>query len=452
MFPESRSKTIWILAVFSLAAASISRGTESCDPIKTFADSKNPQREIFVSNSGSNDAGDGSAGKPYNTVARALQGIHPGDAIRLLPGEYAGGIFVANVNGSETAPIWIGGVPGNARPVIRGGGGGMHLSRVRYLVLENLEVTGATGNGINGDDGGDYANSNATRFVVFRNLSIHDIGTGGNNDGLKLSGVNDYEVIDCDFSQVSAGGSAIDHVGCHRGLIARSRFTDCGNAVQCKGGSEDIEIRWNRFRRAEGRAINIGGSTGFEFFRPPLARNAPNFECKNIRVLANTFEGSEAPVAFVGAVESLVANNTIIDPTRWVVRILQETTSARGFEFLPCSKNEFSNNLISYRHDTISTHVNVGANTDAASFKFSHNLWYAHDQPNRSQPSLPVAEENGLAGQDPKFKDAASGDYSLAPGSPAMAKGKRISGLKADQSERCYADPPSIGAFEASAR
>jgi hypothetical protein len=170
-------------------------------------------------------------------------------------------------------------------------------------------------------------------------------GQAKNNDGLKLSGVNDFFVLDCEFSKISAGGSGIDHVGCHRGLIARCSFTDCGNAIQCKGGSEDIEIRWSRFLRAGGRAINIGGSTGFEFFRPPLSTTAPNFESKNIRVLANTFEGSESPVAFVGTVESLVANNTIIDPTRWIVRILQETMSSGGYEFLPCGGMSFQTTL-----------------------------------------------------------------------------------------------------------
>ena len=440
---------LW-LSVAACFAGSISlQGAEACDPIRTFADGKTPQREIFVSAAGNNNTGDGSRNKPYQTVARALQGVRPNDAVRLLPGQYPGGISIGNVTGAEDAPIWIGGVPGEARPVISGASGGVLLNRVRHLVLENLEVTGATGNGINCDDSGDYANSNATRFVVFRNLFIHDIGTGGNNDGLKLSGVNDFFVLDCQFARISAGGSAIDHVGCHRGVIARCSFTDCGNGVQCKGGSEDIEIKWSRFQNAGGRAVNIGGSTGFTFFRPPLSMTSANFEAKNIRVLANTFEGSDAPVAFVGTVESVVANNTFVNPTRWVARILQETTSSGGYQFLPCGNNEFANNLVWYRRSGLSTHVNVGANTDPGSFKFAHNLWYAHDQESNSRPSLPVQETNGIVGLNPKFKDAAARDYQLASGSPAAGKGKKIEILKADLLERCYADPPSIGAFEA---
>lgn len=434
--------------VFFFAMTVSARGAQSCDPIQTFADGKAPLREIFVAASGSISDGDGSRAQPFQTVARALQGVRAGDAVRLLPGEYHGGISVTGISGAPDAPIWIGGVPGEPRPVIRGGSGGLLMSRVRYLVVENIEVAEATGNGINCDDGADYASTNATRSLVFRNLFIHDIGTGKNNDGLKLSGVNDFHVLDCEFARISVNGSAIDHVGCHNGLIARSSFTDCGNGVQCKGGSENIEIRWCSFARAGGRAINIGGSTGFAFFRPPLATNAPNFEAKNIRVLASTFVGSDAAVAFVGAVDSLVANNTIIEPARWVIRILQETASRDGFEFLPCGHNEFANNLVWHRRAAISTHVNVGGNTDAPSFKFANNLWYAHDQPAHSQPSLPVPEVDGVAGQTPQFADVAGRDYRLAAGSPAAAKGKPIPGLKADHAERCYATPPSIGAFE----
>ncbi len=442
------SWSVICLRLLLIPLLTLSGGAGSCDPIKTFAEGKSPTRELFVSAS-ADSRGDGSRANPFQSVARALQLLRPGDAIRLLPGTYPGGISIGNIAGTDAAPIWIGGVAGEPRPVISGGGGGLLLSQVRYLVVENLEVTGATGNGINCDDGGNYANSNATRHVLFRNLFIHDIGTGRNNDGLKLSGVNDFFVLDCEFARISAGGSAIDHVGCHRGIIARSSFTDCGNGVQCKGGSEDIEIRWSRFKRAKGRAINIGGSTGLQFFRPPLSTTTPNFESKNIRVIANVFEGSDAPVCFVGTVNSIVANNTLIDPTRWIVRILQEMTSRDGYEFLPCGNNEFLNNLVWYRRAGISTHVNVGANTDAASFRFGNNLWYAHDQPQNSRPSLPVEETNAIIGQDPKFKDVVSMDYQTASTSPAAARGKKIVAVKGDLLERCYAEPPSIGAFEA---
>ncbi len=438
------------MAALSLLCWRPSAAAASCDPISTFADGKQPTREIFVSPTGSNTTGDGSQATPYQTISRAVQGVQPGDAIRLLPGTHAAGTFISNLAGTANAPIWLGGMPGLARPVISGGNTAIQLSRIRYVVLENLEVTGAAANGINCDDGGDYANSNATRHVLFRNLFLHDIGTGGNQDGLKLSGLYDYVVRDCEFARLSAGGSGIDHVGCHRGLIARCMFTDAGsNAIQCKGGSADIEIRWNRITNGGARAINIGGSTGFEYFRPPLSTTTPNAESSNIRVIANLFQGADTPVAFVGTVHSLVANNTIIQPRTWLLRILQETVSSGGYAFLPCSSNTFVNNLVYFDRAQISTYVNIGANTDAASFRFANNFWYAFNQPSQSKPSLPATETNGVSGLNPLFPDAAGGDFSVPTNSPAASKGQRWPRVWADLLERCFANPPTIGAFEA---
>ncbi len=450
--PASRTCRGWallglLLTVFPRTCLS----ADSCDPVATFADGKKPLREIFVSATGNDSSGTGARNEPYQTIGRALQGVRPGDALRLLPGNHSEGTFVRDISGTPDAPIWLGGVPGEPRPVINAGSSALHLSKVRYLVLENIEVAGAIANGINCDDGGDYANSNATRHIVFRNLAIRDIGTGKNQDGLKLSGVYDYFVLGCEFTRMSAGGSGIDQVGCHRGLIARCTFTDIGsNAVQCKGGSEDIEIRWNRFINGGGRAVNIGGSTGFQFFRPPLSRPSPNFEAANIRVLANLFRGSEAPVAFVGAVNSIAANNTLVEPRRWIVRILQETVSKDGFAFSPCGNNQFVNNLIYFNRSQISTPVNIGANTDAATFAFANNLWYAFDRPEVSRPALPSVETNGLYGLNPLFRDTVKSDFSIPANSLVIGKGTKLPSLRADLLERCYADPPAIGAFEAS--
>lgn len=437
---------VTLLLVSLLCASATASAAESCGEIVTFADNKKPLREIFVSPGGDNFRNDGSRTAPFQTVHRALQGIRPGDAIRLLPGVYTNGVHVQSISGASNAPVWLGGEPNQPKPVFSGPTAGIHLSRIRYLVLENIEVTGARSNGVNCDDGGDFANSNATRHVVFRNLNVHDTGSGGNQDGLKVSGVNEFFVLDSQFTRTSAGGSAIDHVGCHGGLIARCTFTAGGNSIQCKGGSEDIEIRSCRFLAPGERAINIGGSTGLTLFRPPLTTNAPNAEARNIRVIANIFQDTAVtPIAYVGAVNCVVANNTIINPNRWIIRILQETVSQKGYEFLPCGQNSFVNNLVYYNGSKISVPVNIGANVTAETFEFSNNLWYDQNNAQRSKPSLPAAEENGIYGRDPLFKNL-SQDVALLTASPARGKGKPLTIVNGDFTGKCYSNPPPIGA------
>ncbi len=424
-------------------------GGTACGTITTFEAGRSPTRQLHVATTGS-AGGNGSPGSPYATIVQAAAQATPGTAIVVHAGTYAGGMFVGNLAGTAAAPIWIGGAPGEARPVLQAGANGIQLSRVRYLVVHDLEVRLSTANGINCDDGAEYGNPDATRYVVFRDLAIRDIGSTGNQDCLKLSGLNDFWVLDSDFARCGGGmsGSGIDHVGCHAGVIARNTFTDMsGNAVQAKGGSENIEIRANRMIRAGERAVNLGGSTGTEFFRPPLSATVPNVEARDIRVVSNLIVESTAALAFVGCVDCLAANNTIVRPGNWVLRILQETTTGGGFTFLEVQGGRVVNNVVFY-DASVSTAVNVGPNTQAGTFTFQNNLWYRTNNPAQSLPSLPVTETGSVVGQNPNFTNPGALDYSVAPTSPAAGAGTSVPDSGGDLLGRCWASPPSIGAYE----
>ncbi|HUP23868.1 MAG TPA: right-handed parallel beta-helix repeat-containing protein [Thermoanaerobaculia bacterium] len=418
-----------------------------CDVIVPFDRGIEPSQELYVGPGGSNTTGDGSAGNPFSTLAHAAGLATPGTAIRILPGTYSGGTFLYDLHGSAAAPIWVGGVAGQARPVIAGGGEGLHLVRARWVVLHDLEVQGQSFNGINADDGGDYGNPLASHHVAFRRLAIHDVGGTGNQDCLKLSGIYDFWVLDSTFEACGGGisGSGVDCVGCHRGLVARNRFqSTSGNAVQVKGGSSDIELRWNHLVSPGQRGFNMGGSTGFEFFRPPLSTTEPNAEARRILALGNLIEGGVAAFAFVGCVDCVAAHNTIVEPDNWLFRILQETLTSGSFEFEPSRNGLVRNNLFYFVRGDISTHLNIGPNTDPASFQFRNNLWFAADDPGQSQPSLPSVEIGGVYGQDPLLEP----DGSIPGASPAAGAGHAQPWLGGDRAGSCYLSPPSIGAYE----
>lgn len=419
-----------------------------CDRLEAFGRGLVAATEIHVATSGSDATGDGSLANPYASLGRAAQDASPGSGIRIHAGTYPGGTFLSDLAGTASAPIWIGGAPGEARPQILGGTEGLHLARARYLVLHDLEVANAGANGINADDGGDVGDPLASHHLTFLRLSIHDIGGGGNEDCLKLSGLRDYTVALSDFARCGGGGSGsgVDHVGCHRGLLARNRFQQhSANAIQTKGGSADVEIRWNRFADVGLRGLNLGGSTGFAFFRPPLSGTEPNAEARNLRVVANLFVGSDAPIAYVGCVGCVVAHNTIVDPTNWILRVLQETTTSPPYTFEACRDGVFVDNLVYFDRGDLSTYVNIGPNTAPATFTFASNLWYAWDDPGQSQPTLPVAETGGLYGLDPQLDPG----YRIGSASPAAGSGETTPWTWGDLDGFCFADPPSRGAFEA---
>ena len=363
-------------------------------------------------------AADVSVSTP-NELRRAIAQATPGARILLAPGEYAGGMYFANVRGAPDQPIVIAAADPARPPRIRGGGASLQFSDAAYLELQDLELTGATGNGLNIDDGGSF--DTPAHHIVLRRLKVTDVGPSGNRDGIKLSGVDDFRIEDCVIERWGDGGSAIDMVGCHRGVIEgctfRQREGGGGTGPQAKGGSSEIRILRNRFEDAGQRAVNIGGSTGLQFFRPRVQ----GYEAKDILVEGNIFIGATAPIAFVGVDGATVRFNTIYRPGRWALRILQQT---RDPGFVPSRNGIFADNIVVFRSDQWSEGgVNIGPGTAPETFRFARNLWYCEDRPARSQPTLPTTEEDGIIGKDPLFRDPENGDLRLQEGSPATGKG-----------------------------
>jgi hypothetical protein len=338
---------------------------------------------------------------------KQLAAARPGDRVVIAPGEY-GGFRLSGVRGLRGRPIVV---------VAKGAvfKGGIQLSDVEHLEIEGLVVQGAHGNGINIDDGGTF--DTPSHDVVLRDVTVRDCGGGGNHDGIKLSGVEDFVLERCTVERWGRGGSAVDMVGCRRGVIDGCTFRDreegtAATGVQAKGGSRGIVIRRCRFEHAGTRAVNIGGSTGLPYFRPePLG-----FEAKDVTVEGCTFVGSLAPVAFVGVDGATVRFNTFYRPRKWFLRILQET---REEGFVPCRGGRFTDNLVAYRSDEVGTPVNVGDGTAPETFEFARNYWFCIDDPRRGPPRLPVAEKDPAGGRDPLLRE----DLTLPPASPARAHG-----------------------------
>ncbi len=374
-------------------------------------------------------------GKPYSTPVAAAAAADPGDTILLTASVSQGPFYISNLKGRHDAWIVIMGYAGTT---IRGGAEGFHFSDIAYVKIQDITFTGQTGNGMNIDDAGSI--ETPSHHVIIAGCEFRNMGAQGNNDFLKLSGLDSFEVASSTFINGADGGSGIDMVGCHYGRVHHCFFDSMGsNSVQMKGGTRYIKIENNRFFNGGQRTLNLGGSTGLTFFRP---LDAPH-EAADIHVYANEFVKGLAPIAYVGCERVDVANNTITMPEKWIIRILQETVDTT--RFVPCRNNMFRNNIV-YFSSLVTSHVNIGSNTQPGSFTFSHNLWYNQSNPSLSTPMLPVQESSGIRGQDPLF--VAGGDFRLKSNSPAIGKGTLIAGLTNDMQDNPFKNPPSIGAFE----
>jgi len=342
----------------------------------------------------------------------------PGTKIELKPGDYRGGIHLSALNGTAQKPIIITSQnPANPARIV-GGSSGLQFSSISHIVVSDIVIQDASGNGLNIDDGG-RADTPA-HHVVLRNITVRRLPSG-NRDGIKLSGLTDFRVENCTVERW--GGSAIDMVGCHRGIITDCLFTNGGdNGVQMKGGSSLVTVRRSQFLNAGQRALNLGGSTGREFFRPPLRPGiSKNFEAKDLRVEHCVVVGGVAAFAFVGVNGAVVENNTIYDPERWVVRILQETNAP---DFMPSQGGVFRNNIVAYRASRwASDGINIGGGTAPETFRFDGNVWWGIDHSARPRPPFPFPQRGEMVGTDPRFENAANGNFKLRSDSPVLGKG-----------------------------
>jgi len=266
---------------------------QKCAPEAPFDDYVDYPTILYVNLDG-DDSNPGTGSAPFRTLRRALQVAEPGTEILLSSGIHEG-VHASNIQGTEAQPIRITGTFNGEPTVFQGGTSTLQFSAPAYLVLENLTIEGASQNGLNIDDGGDY--STPAHHVILRDITVRDVGNTGNQDGIKLSGVDHFMVKSCTVDNAGDGGSAIDMGGCHDGVITQARFSNTGGTgIQAKGGSAGITIHANRFEGGAGRAVNMGGSTGLAFFRP---NDAP-YEASHITVWGNLFIGPQTPVAVVG--------------------------------------------------------------------------------------------------------------------------------------------------------
>ena len=321
----------------------------------------------------------------------AFASLKPGTTLKIAPGEYTGDHRVRGVERLTIEAL----EPKNP-PHFKGRGVAFQFSRCAGLTLRNLRVSGQSDDGINLDDGGDLAHP--VEGITIERVEISDIGPRGNHDGIKGSGLRGLTIRDCTI--IDWGGQGIDLVGCHQSLISGCRFIGkagftASAGVQMKGGSCDVTVEKCQFTNAGERPVNVGGSTAMAYFRPQGATS----EASRIIVRDNVIEGGLSAAVFVGVDGAEFTGNTILFPTKWILRMLQENT---GEGMVPCRNVLVKNNRVVFRRAQVQTEVNIGGGTEPATFRFEGNQWFAEDLPAASKPNLPTTEKAGLHGTDPR--------------------------------------------------
>jgi len=328
-------------------------------------------------------------------LREAVARLEAGTTLKIAPGVYRGGLAVRGVE-----RLVVEAADPARPPEFVGATNAWQFSRCDGLVVRNLVCRGQTGNGLNVDDGGEM--DRPVRGVRIERVTVLEVGPRGNFDGIKCSGLADLVIEDCRIE--GWGGQAIDFVGCRDAvirrcmIIGRDGFSQT-TGPQFKGGCEDVVIEDCLLVNAGQRPIQAGGSTGPDFFRPPGA----TYEARRITIRRNVIVGGDCAAAFTGVDGAVFEGNVIVNPARWVFRVLQET---RLDGFPPCRDVVVRGNVIVFRRGGLAGEVNVGEGTAPETFRFESNWWFAEDAPDRSRPSLPGELDGEIHGRDPKLDPA----------------------------------------------
>lgn len=329
-------------------------------------------------------------------LSAALEAAEPGDEIVLKPGTYAGGLYRENL-----ADVTIRSADVGRPAVIDGGDFGLMLSDPVDVVLANVVFERQLENGINIDDAG--SPETPARGVSLIGVTVRDIQHEGNHDGIKLAGVQDFLIAGVTVENWGTEGSAIDFVGCHRGLVENNFLKHdglavSGSGIRPKGGSKDIVLRANRVELpvGKGRALQAGGVTDAEFFR--FADGEADYEASEISVEGNVVIGGASAFSWVNIDGGVFHHNFVYRPGQWVMRILNEN---EGTSIVPTRNGQLLDNdiVFSDTEDEFNRAVNEGDAVEPGTFQFARNRWYNLANPKASRPKLPAEETDGVYGE-----------------------------------------------------
>lgn len=357
-------------------------------------------------------------------LTQALEYVEEHDVIVLAPGVYdLGGDHLSRrdlknvtIRGENDPTKKQGG------PSIITGARTILFQSPNNFVLENLIIENGVQGGLNIDDNdntGEIPNPWVpARAITLRNLIVRNIGTGGGNvDGIKLSGLEDFHIDNVRILNWGDGGSAIDMVGCHKGSIENTFIKSEDNSpfttgIVMKGGSHAIDVKDNRIELSNGRALKIGGSTDGFLFRPPL-NHAPAWEASDITVEFNTLIGGRSTVSYVNSDNGRVFNNVIYEPGAQVIKIISEIYGNDPITskiIQPPRNGKFiDNTVIATIASGSIVDTDAASENGAGTFQFANNQWYNRGTPGDSTPALPTVETGGVYGVDPHWDPVTSG-------------------------------------------
>jgi len=389
------SRWPWGLALAALAALMvISPGALGAGATSTvYVDGSNPS---------CSDTGQGTATQPFCGIRAAASKAIAGTTVEVAAGTYAEQVSIAN-SGTSDAPITFTAAPG-ASVIVTGNGNGFSMSNKNWITINGFFINGTANYGISV-----FGGSN----VTISNNRVTGAGTpvsGSTRSGIRLSGTTDSLVA----------GNTSDHNSDHGILIttgaARNRvthnvvFNNAREYIRAATGirlyqSPDGVVDHNVMHDNEDSGVEAyAGSNNTLFYNNVAYNNGDhgidNNACTGQRIIANSvYKNVTAGINVEGgSTGATLANNISVD---------NGINSPRTHSNIRVEAGSTAGTTMDY---------------DLAHLTVADSLLIWNSVTYYSLASFQAAtgqESHGVQA-DPRWADAAGGDFRLTAGSPAI--------------------------------
>jgi parallel beta-helix repeat protein len=358
-------------------------------------------RSHYVATTGS-DTNPGTEAAPFRTLARGVSVLTPGDTLYITSGTYAESLIHTIPPGTSWEhPVTVAAAPGHTVTLKPGPGAGSVLRFIgpqQYIIIDGLILDG----------------TNADNEVV-------KITTGGSD-----SPAHHIRLQNSELRNSAGQGVLVTGIGADRNEFISLNVHHNGLSEYDHGfyiDSSHNVVENCSIHNNSGYGVHIyNGYTG-------PGRRANGNLVRNNTVFANGWRG-----ILLGSGDGNMAYNNVVWGNRGGIRI--------GF-FNP-TNNQVYNNTV---YDNTDWGIWVQQGTGAV---VQNNIVYKNGAPELQDTGTGSVIANNLVGIDPRFVNAAGGDFHVQPGSPAINAGVDV-GLTADIAStlRPQGGGHDIGAFEA---